>query len=236
MADDEVEEFFREQLEADELNRQCCDGGSDVPGWASVSHGIYISIGAAGVHRSLGVRVSRVQSLEMDAWKPLHLRMMELGGNRRFAEFLRSQGVPEDAPIRAKYATRAAAWYRRALEAEAQGMPLPEALPPGTGALPAEEEIVSPKERRVLDEVFAVPSSGTLGTNSPPSGCIIGPGLRPVGLPLETRSRCDESSGLVKSICASFKAAFSTGRPSGEVSSEDLSGDSRIHIRPAIAA
>lgn len=148
----EAEEFFPTQLEADELNRCCFDCGTEGPVWASVSHGIYISIGAAGVHRSLGVRVSRVQSLEMDAWKPLHLRMMQLGGNRRFSEFLQEQGVPKSTPIRTKYNTRAADWYRRNLQAEAEGAAPPHPLPSGTGALPV-EGLERPSQ--VLDEVFA---------------------------------------------------------------------------------
>jgi len=140
-----------EQFSGDDLNCRCFDSGLP-PAWASVSHGIYISIGAAGVHRSLDVRVSRVQSLEMDAWKPLHVRMMQLGGNRRFSEFLLEHGVKEDMPIRAKYFTRAADWYRKNLLAEAEGSEPPAPLPAGTGALPMEG--VQP-EAAVLDKVFA---------------------------------------------------------------------------------
>jgi len=103
-----------------------------------VSHGTYISIEASGIHRSLGVATSFVQSLYLDAWKPVHLKMMELGGNERFQKFMEAQGVPEDMPIREKYSTRAAKWYREALRAEAEGAPLPEPLAPGSGPLPAE--------------------------------------------------------------------------------------------------
>ncbi|CAK0830714.1 unnamed protein product [Prorocentrum cordatum] len=117
-----------------------------------VSHGIYLSIAAAGVHRSMGVRTSFVQSTALDAWRPLHLRMMELGGNRRFRDFLREQGVPEGAPLREKYATRAAAWYRRTgLRAEAEGSAPPEPLAAGVGHLPEEPCPAS----AVLDGVFA---------------------------------------------------------------------------------
>eukprot|EP00971_Amphidinium_carterae_P038200 750808-Amphidinium_carterae.1 len=38
---------------------------------------------------------------------------MELGGNRRFLDYMRAQNVPEDMPIREKYSTKAAEWYRR---------------------------------------------------------------------------------------------------------------------------
>jgi len=144
-------EFFDAARHSDPANELCCDGGPGEAEWASVSHGIYLSIAAAGVHRSMGVRTSFVQSTVMDAWKPIHLRMMELGGNRRFSDFLRQHGVPEDAPLREKYATRAAAWYRRNLRAEAEGSDAPEPLAENTGHLPEEERAASV----VLDRVFA---------------------------------------------------------------------------------
>jgi hypothetical protein len=99
----------------------------------------------------MGVRTSFVQSTAMDAWKPLHLRMMELGGNRRFNDFLRQHGIPEGMPLREKYATRAAAWYRRNLRAEAEGSDAPEPLAENTGHLPEAECATS----AVLDRVFA---------------------------------------------------------------------------------
>lgn len=143
--------FFHEQ-QKDNANCVCCDSGTDGASWASISHGIYLSIGAAGVHRSLGVKVSFVQSTTMDSWQPLHLKMMELGGNQRFNDYLRSQGVPDDMPIRLKYSTRAAQWYREDLRAEAEGSERPAPLPMGTGHLPIEG---SSKNQILLDKVYA---------------------------------------------------------------------------------
>jgi len=129
-------DFFEKQQQSDEANVFCADCGTANPKWASVSHGIYLSIEACGVHRSLGVRVSRALSTTMDSWKPVQLRMMELGGNRRFEAFLRFHQIPEDMPIREKYMTRAAEWYRENLLAEALGNPGPSPLAEGTGHLP----------------------------------------------------------------------------------------------------
>jgi len=146
---------FEELRQQDDANGVCFDGGVGEPTWASVSHGVFLSIGACGVHRSLGVKVSYVQSTTMDSWKPIHLRMMRLGGNKRFQDFLDSHGVPRDMPIREKYQTRAAAWYRECLRAEAEGREVPEPLPAGTGHLSC-NDVQSP-EQRVLDAVFAEP-------------------------------------------------------------------------------
>jgi len=152
--------FFQAHRHGDSANNICCDTGSAEPQWASPSHGIYISIEAAGVHRSLGVNVSRVLSTEMDSWKPLQLRMMELGGNKKFAEFLQEHGVPDNMPIRLKYTTRAADWYRKKLLAMAEGSAPPEPLAPGTGHMPMSDAATG---QQVLDEVFR---SANLHSNS----------------------------------------------------------------------
>lgn len=164
-------EFFRTQ-QADPANATCCDCAGASAQWASVSHGVYLSIGAAGVHRSLGVRTSFVLSTTMDSWKPVHLRMMELGGNGRFQEFLREHGIAEDMPIRKKYNTRAAEWYRENLRALAEGLPPPPALEPGTGHLPSRTcGGAATAEQEVLNAVFAKAptSASTEGLSTPSS-------------------------------------------------------------------
>jgi len=162
MADLETALFFQSQQDSDATNNVCCDTGSANPQWASPSHGIYISIEAAGVHRSLGVKVSRVLSTTMDSWKPLQLKMMKLGGNKRFAEFLQEQGVPDDMPIRQKYTTRAADWYQKNLLAIAEGSAPPEPLAHGIGHMPSSGAATRAGEF-VLDEVFC---SANLLSNS----------------------------------------------------------------------
>lgn len=173
-------------------NCVCFDTGAADPAWASVSHGIYVSIDAAGVHRSLGVRVSRVQSLELDAWKPVQLRMMELGGNERFRAFLIQQRVPEEMPIREKYATRAADWYRRNLRAMAEGLPGLEPLVAGTGSLPLVEEMS--EVQWMLDQAF------TVETALPQGGM-------PVSRPhcQEVRSLCQRLNDRIKVVLGSTK-------------------------------
>lgn len=145
--------FFRAQQDNDSANNVCCDTGCTGPQWASLSHGIYISIEAAGAHRSLGVHVSKVLSTTMDCWKPVHLKMMEHGGNKRFTEFLREHKVPEDMPIRQKYRTRAAEWYRDNLQALAEGTECPEPLAHGTGHL-FQSDPLGPGQL-MLDKLFA---------------------------------------------------------------------------------
>jgi len=158
MVDAAAVKFFRAHQEGDLANNVCCDTGCEGPQWASLSHGIYISIEAAGAHRSLGVQVSKVLSTTMDSWKPVHLKMMELGGNKRFQAFLREHDVPDDMPIRQKYRTRAAEWYRVNLWALAEGTDCPEPLARGTGHLP-QSDLPSPGQL-MLDKLFADAQQG----------------------------------------------------------------------------
>lgn len=162
VVDLQAAKFFGKQME-DPENNVCCDSSTEGADWASISHGIYLSIAAAALHRSLGVKVSFVQSTTMDSLKPKHLRMMELGGNRRFNEFLKEQGIPLDMPIREKYSTQAAEWYREDLRARAEGLAPLAPLPPGTGHLPA--NISHSSMKHVLDKVFAESSCKGSVTN-----------------------------------------------------------------------
>jgi ADP-ribosylation factor GTPase-activating protein 1 len=202
MVDPVAAEFFERQWE-DAHNKTCLDSGASEPRWASVPHGIYISIGASGVHRSLGVKVSFVQSTTMDSWKPLHLRMMELGGNHRFQAFLDEHGVPRDMPIREKYQTRAAAWYRENLRAEAEGTTLPTPLEPGTGHLLTCE--APTQEQLTLDRIFAqAPRQGSMTQGGVPLRDIASKGTTTNGCSSKAK-RC-MLAGVMKSGRDQFRA------------------------------
>jgi Arf-GAP with coiled-coil, ANK repeat and PH domain-containing protein len=61
-------------------NMKCADCGNSDVKWASINLGITLCISCSGVHRSLGVQVSKVRGLTLDTWEPEILRvMMELG-------------------------------------------------------------------------------------------------------------------------------------------------------------
>jgi len=68
-------------------NRYCADCGAPTAEWASVNLGVFLCIECAGVHRGLGVRISRVQSLEMDNWKDEWIKTCCKVGNRKAAEY-----------------------------------------------------------------------------------------------------------------------------------------------------
>ena len=49
------------------------------PRWASWNLGVFLCIRCAGIHRNLGVHISRVKSVNLDSWTP---EQIEVGGER----------------------------------------------------------------------------------------------------------------------------------------------------------
>ncbi|XP_064415428.1 arf-GAP with coiled-coil, ANK repeat and PH domain-containing protein 2 isoform X2 [Latimeria chalumnae] len=57
-------------------NSWCCDCGREDPRWASINLGVVLCIECSGIHRSLGVHVSKVRSLTLDSWEPELLKVI----------------------------------------------------------------------------------------------------------------------------------------------------------------
>ncbi|KAM3875061.1 arf-GAP with coiled-coil, ANK repeat and PH domain-containing protein 2 [Diretmus argenteus] len=62
-------------------NQRCCDCGEEEPRWASVNLGITMCIECSGIHRSLGVHLSKVRSLTLDSWESEQLKLLCVLGN-----------------------------------------------------------------------------------------------------------------------------------------------------------
>lgn len=103
--------------------QNCADCGSRNPKWASSTFAIYLCLDCAGLHREMGVHNSFVRSLNLDTWYPDQLSRMAIGGNSRAASYFRARGAGT-LKGRARYSSKAAEAYRRALDKAAAEQPL----------------------------------------------------------------------------------------------------------------
>ena len=74
--------FF--DIEALPGNMSCVDCNAEDPDWASLGFGVLICLHCAGHHRSLGVHISLVRSLNLDSWSAAQLSHLRNGGNETF--------------------------------------------------------------------------------------------------------------------------------------------------------
>eukprot|EP00210_Caulerpa_lentillifera_P003024 g2887.t1 len=63
-------------------NRNCADCGEQMPTWASINCGVFVCLRCSGIHRSLGVHISKVRSCTLDTWLPKQVEFMDQTGNK----------------------------------------------------------------------------------------------------------------------------------------------------------
>ncbi|XP_018420332.1 PREDICTED: stromal membrane-associated protein 1-like [Nanorana parkeri] len=79
----------------EEDNKYCADCEAKGPRWASWNLGVFMCIRCAGIHRNLGVHISRVKSVNLDQWTPEQIQCMQDMGNTK-ARLLYEANLPEN--------------------------------------------------------------------------------------------------------------------------------------------
>ncbi|XP_062842036.1 arf-GAP with SH3 domain, ANK repeat and PH domain-containing protein 1 isoform X2 [Trichomycterus rosablanca] len=69
-------------------NEVCCDCGAPDPKWLSTNLGILTCIECSGIHREMGVHISRIQSIELDKLGTSELLLAKNVGNNNFNEIM----------------------------------------------------------------------------------------------------------------------------------------------------
>ncbi|XP_030011581.1 stromal membrane-associated protein 1-like isoform X1 [Sphaeramia orbicularis] len=82
------------KLLREEDNKYCADCEAKGPRWASWNLGVFMCIRCAGIHRNLGVHISRVKSVNLDQWTPEQIQSMVDMGNTR-ARHIYEAHLPE---------------------------------------------------------------------------------------------------------------------------------------------
>ncbi|XP_069776613.1 arf-GAP with SH3 domain, ANK repeat and PH domain-containing protein 1-like isoform X8 [Narcine bancroftii] len=78
-------------------NDVCCDCGAPDPTWLSTNLGILTCIECSGIHREMGVHISRIQSLELDKLGTSELLLAKNVGNTSINEILEAS-LPHPSP------------------------------------------------------------------------------------------------------------------------------------------
>nr|XP_057921141.1 stromal membrane-associated protein 1-like isoform X2 [Doryrhamphus excisus] len=76
-------------------NKYCADCEAKGPRWASWNLGVFMCIRCAGIHRNLGVHISRVKSVNLDQWTSEQIQSIVDMGNSR-AKRLYEAHLPEN--------------------------------------------------------------------------------------------------------------------------------------------
>ncbi|SMQ48932.1 unnamed protein product [Zymoseptoria tritici ST99CH_3D1] len=153
-------------------NNRCIDCGAPSPQWASPKLGIFFCLACSGIHRSLGVHISFVRSVTMDAFKTMEIRKMELGGNKPYKEFFNNHSSNslmgrdfESCTIAERYDSEAGEEWKDRLTAKVEGTEyVPGAKPKKT--TPAAQ----PRQQQSLSSGRNTPSS--LSNSAPPQRTI----------------------------------------------------------------
>lgn len=87
------------QLLRENANKTCADcKTSKNPRWASWNIGCFVCIRCSGVHRSMGTHISKVKSVDLDAWQEHEIELMVKWGNQKSNWYWESKLPPDYIP------------------------------------------------------------------------------------------------------------------------------------------
>lgn len=98
----------------------------------------------SGKHRGLGVHISFVRSVTMDAWNPDQLLKMQSGGNGLCNAFLKTYGIEKATDIKMKYNSQPAEFLREKIKAAVDKRPY---TPPAPSTVRASPKPPAPRSR-----------------------------------------------------------------------------------------
>ena len=102
----------------EEGNSECCDCGAAEVKWISLNNGVFLCDKCAEIHRTFGMSVSQILSLQLPTWSEDQLLFLKKGGNKNYKKNLTEYNIAPSASLDVKYKSKAAGYYRRYLKNE----------------------------------------------------------------------------------------------------------------------
>ncbi|KAF2477469.1 ArfGap-domain-containing protein [Lindgomyces ingoldianus] len=116
------------EIQKTNKNNVCVDCNAPSPQWASPKLGIFMCLSCSGVHRGLGVHISFIRSITMDAFKGAELVRMAAGGNKPFQDFFnthpsntKESRTFEESSIQERYDSEAGDEWKERLSCKVEG-------------------------------------------------------------------------------------------------------------------
>ena len=103
-------------LMKEEKNKRCNDCGKENPKFVSINNGVFICDRCMIKHRSYGLNISVVRSLENDTWNNLQITYLKKGGNEFFRNLINEYYFPLNTPVYNIYRSKAAEFHRKLLK------------------------------------------------------------------------------------------------------------------------
>ncbi|CAK9859996.1 unnamed protein product [Sphagnum jensenii] len=140
-------------------NAVCADCGAVEPDWASLNLGILLCIECSGVHRNLGVQISKVRSLTLDVrvWEPSIISYFQSVGNA-YANSIWEEGLSIEG------STRNLSLGQSAERDYCGAMDAPIVKPDARDPLPIKEKFIQAKyvEKRFVQKLRVDPRGPTV--------------------------------------------------------------------------
>lgn len=141
-----MQKEIKEKLFENIFNRKCFDCQETNPEWVSVNNAIFLCKECQVKHRSYGVSISYIRSLELDIWKDEQIAMLKLGGNERLKELMLTYNVKSNTDKYALYTSKLFDYYRKLLKSELRGDLRPKP--------PTDEESLEPIDVTKINPTF----------------------------------------------------------------------------------
>lgn len=139
-----MQKDIKTKLFENPLNRMCFDCSAKDPEWASVNNAVFLCKECQLKHRSYGISVSYIRSLEMDLWKEDQIALLKYGGNERLRDLMSLYNIKFNNNREELYNSKILDYYRKLLKSELKGEVRPQP--------PSDEEALFPCEKQ--DKLF----------------------------------------------------------------------------------